>query len=239
MRRAHRSSPPQWPCQVEQRERKKNRQRAASQPRQSESDHHTSLQHPTTPAPSRIELDSRLGIERGQGQERFSMKTDWLTIITESMASAEDPECPSRAAAKPGATALDLAQLESACGMKVPEPLRELLIQSNGIMEETDFGSGFEENYWIIEPTDEIPARFDALRPENEVDDRHAAAAGLFFFGGPGTDGVCFGFGDGVRYAKDAVVAYAPIGREVTLMAPDLRTFLQGWLSERLVVDGW
>ena len=167
------------------------------------------------------------------------MKTDWLAIITESLASGQDPEFPSRAASTPGATAQDLAQLESVCGMKVPEALRELLAQSNGIMEETDFGSGFKEDYWIVEPTNEIPARFDALRPENVGDDSHAAAAGLFFFGGPGTDGVCFGFGDGVRYPKDAVVAYAPIGRQVTPMAPDLRTFLHEWLSQRIVVDGW
>ena len=114
--------------------------------------------------------------------------------------------------------------------MPVPEPLRELLLQSNGVMKQTDFGAGrgFEDSEWIVDPVAEMIARFSS-----------AEATGIFFFGGPGVDGVRFGFGDGHRFPAESIVAYSPFDGDVTLMAPDFGTFFQEWFAGRLTLAGW
>ena len=65
---------------------------------------------------------------------------------------------------------------------------------------------------------DEIAARIDGTDYY-----RQKVAASLFFFGGPGVDGVRFGFGDGTFFPDGSIVAYAPMSAEATPMAPQGR----------------
>jgi hypothetical protein len=170
-----------------------------------------------------------------------SASTDWFVYLQQLTAASAAPTSPKRLVAQPGATELDLRDLADACGMPVPEQLRELLLQSNGIMEQFDLGTGrgFENNLWLVDSIGELIERFSYLRPEDDDDDSHAEAVGIFFFGGPGVDGVRFGFGDGDRFPAASIVAYFPMGGYVTLMAPDFRTFFEEWIAGRLSLAGW
>jgi hypothetical protein len=128
----------------------------------------------------------------------------------------------------------DVAMAETGLGAKLPKSLRSLLLETNGVMEMMTVAEGawFESN-WTVWTTDKIVEENQRVRS----DPLRTNQLGLAFFGGPGVDGILFGFPKmDDNTCGSNVVAWYPIGDEVREMAGCLDDFLVGWLGGALSV---
>lgn len=129
----------------------------------------------------------------------------------------------------PGATPEELATVENALGVRLPEGLTELLRESNGVL--VTFGQH------LIWSTDEITRTNRAMRTDPQYRERYMPFDHLLFFGDAGVDGILFAFAiiEG-RIDRDRVYAWYPIGDDRMLTALSLRAYVEGWLSGQLSV---
>lgn len=152
---------------------------------------------------------------------------DRLSLVQAASADYKG-EVPTRFVGRSGASEIDLVRLARAARLPVPGELRDLLLQTDGIMEEEDYGRGFASSNWLIDPIEEMVAWYERLHEDEDYASEIVVETGsVFFFAGPGWDGVRFAFGDGARFPREAIVAYHPIDRELELKAPTFRSFLE------------
>ena len=71
--------------------------------------------------------------------------------------------------------------------------------------------------YWVVEPLTNLS---------------HEQRHGLFAIGGPGVDGIKFGY----RYGHPGLWAYYPVGEEWKFLAPTIAEFVEGWCSGKINV---
>ena len=132
----------------------------------------------------------------------------------------------------PGATPDQLNTVERILRLPLPEQLRALLAESNGVL--VCFGQHFiwntDELLQYNQPPWITSDYWWHSRTGKEI--QH-----LLFFGDAGVDGVQFGFpitADGTVIER--VVAWYPIGREQVRKASSLKDYVEEWLSGTLTV---
>lgn len=128
----------------------------------------------------------------------------------------------------PRATPEELADVERQVGVRLPDSLRELLAETNGVL--VNFGTH------IIWPTSTIVSRNLEVR-ERSCKEDYMPLDHLLFFGDAGVDGLLFAFGI-IRGAirRENVYMWNPIDDGREWKAPSLRTYIEWSLAGKLRV---
>lgn len=132
----------------------------------------------------------------------------------------------------PGASPDQLNTVERILRLPLPEQLRALLAESNGVL--VCFGQHFIWNSDELLQYNQPPW----ITPDYWRDGRSGQdTQHLLFFGDAGVDGIQFGFPittDGA--VIEHVFAWYPIGRRQVRKASSLKDYVEGWLSGTLTV---
>jgi hypothetical protein len=121
-----------------------------------------------------------------------------------------------------------LSAAETHLGMRLPQELRELLAESNGVRGEYDLD--------LIWPIERIIADNRLFREDESFRDLYMPFDGLLFFADAG-NGDQFAFavaGGQVRRPDIFVWNHEEDSR--TWLAKDLRDYLEGWVSGRIAI---
>lgn len=124
----------------------------------------------------------------------------------------------------------EITVLESTLSARMPAALKELLLQTNGVMEELAVEGDWIENKWLIWPV-------GMIAHENLVGRRQYAKNlqdldALLFFASAGCDGILFAHpSENENSYASRVVAWLPIEGELQPLASSLEEFLEGWTN--------
>ena len=152
----------------------------------------------------------------------------WRTLIDEAYARGREGARP-RYETPTYAGALDRVERGLTC--QLPPELRELLLETDGIMELIDVDGGWIQSMWIIWRLDELRDRNIELRRERG-EGRFPSDA--LAFAGAGADGILFVFD--LRTDTSEVFAWDPIDAQLVPKARSLREFLPGWVAGKIPV---
>lgn len=132
----------------------------------------------------------------------------------------------------PPVTIRHLEAVETRLELVFPAALKELLLESNGVMDTLSVdGSEFFENLWLIWPVEMIQE--ENLKFRNSDPN----APGLLFFASAGTDGILFGLPVSPNESPDGpVIAWYPLGERIVPLANSLSEFIEGWLTNQISV---
>lgn len=147
------------------------------------------------------------------------------------------PGIAGRPAFYPAASAARLAGAEAAVGATLPESLRSLLKETDGVMDmmAIDGGEWFE-SMWLLWAVGDLVERNCFYRAETEEGRLTRDFRSLVFFAGAGTDGILFAFPAAAGVCEDRVVVWHPILDGLDEVAPSLEEFLRGWLTGTILV---
>ena len=152
---------------------------------------------------------------------------DWKTFVSNSI--PEDAETVYETTAPADNQQLDALQKALALEALPPE-LEELYRQTNGITE-VFAGQKIGDLIWSIE---RVINEYE--RQEQTGSNGNASFDRLFFFADAG-NGDLFGFGVlEKRFVSDQIYAWNHEDGSITLLAPNLKTFLEGWISGRIQI---
>jgi hypothetical protein len=114
-----------------------------------------------------------------------------------------------------GASLDRIERLESELGLRLPRPLRELLLESDGVDEFMQLQGEWMNIYTHVWSCDEIAAKNRSIRADLKGPTTAPREAGttLLFFADAAVDGILFAlFVEGAGVAEPAIQAYYPIG---------------------------
>lgn len=159
---------------------------------------------------------------------------NWRTRLTSVTYSDPEGKFSSRQELHPPTTQAELSQAAKRLKTRLPDSLRGLLLETNGVMRMMSIdGNEWFEEFWTVWPVEKIVEENEWLR--EQYGDRGVSR--FVFFAGAGADGVHFGFLCRDEFQPDApVFAWYPDETEDKLMAERLDLFLEGWCSGRLSV---
>jgi hypothetical protein len=128
-----------------------------------------------------------------------------------------------------GATPQDIQLVEQHLGVHLPDTLKELLAESNGVL--VVFGTH------LIWTTDEIVQRNLEMRQTQSYQEIYMPFEHLLFFADAGVDGIQFAFGiiQG-QIKREHVYSWNPIDDSREWQAPSLKTYIEWWLSGKLKI---
>lgn len=132
------------------------------------------------------------------------------------------------------ASIADIVLAEKSLNCHLPESLRSLLLETDGVMNMMSVNDGewFDEN-WVIWPIAEIAEKNQWLR----VHHPNRRLERFLFFASPGVDGIMFGFPAATVSVPDApVFAWYPDETEDTLKSHGLEKFLAGVIGGEICV---
>jgi hypothetical protein len=129
----------------------------------------------------------------------------------------------------PGATPQDLHAVEHHLGVQLPDNLKGLLAETNGVL--VVFGTH------LIWTTGEIVRRNLELRRTPSSQDAYMPFEHLLFFADAGVDGIQFAFGiiQG-QIKREDVYGWNPYNDSREWQAPSLKTYIDWWLGGKLKV---
>jgi cell wall assembly regulator SMI1 len=137
----------------------------------------------------------------------------------------------------PPASEAQLADAEAALGAALPDSLRSLLKETDGVMDmlALDGGEWFE-SMWLLWAIGELVQQNRYYRAASQRQEYERDFDGLVFFADAGTDGIRFAFPveDGV--CAPLVLIWHPIMDRLSEAAPSLDAFLRGWLTGSISV---
>jgi hypothetical protein len=138
----------------------------------------------------------------------------------------------------PPASKGKLKSLETSLGVSLPFSLKDLLYNSDGVMDLIELLDGnLIENKWLIWPTEEIAKGNKSLRTEPMKTTYQRSFDELLFFANAGVDGILFAFmvcPDKVHDPK--IYVWHPIDNEVTEIASSLRAFVEQWIDGEITI---
>jgi hypothetical protein len=152
----------------------------------------------------------------------------WRTLVDEAYGGGREG---ARARYETPAYDGAVVQVERGLTCTLPQELRELFLEADGIMELIDVDGGWIENMWIFWPLEQLRERNIELRRERG-DGRFPS--GALAFSGAGADGVLFAFD--LRTHSSEVFAWDPIDARLVVKARCLREFLPGWVAGKISV---
>lgn len=158
---------------------------------------------------------------------------NWHNWITDGYAAREHGT-EMRPDFRGGASPQRIAEVEAELGLRLPDPLSELLQESDGVGESMDYAGTWIDLGEIIWSCDNITAKNKSIRADKE--DYYAPPPGApgtvaLFIAGAGVDGVLFAF-----FLHDSgpadlgIYAYHPIEYKWTLVSPSLAVHVLGWV---------
>jgi hypothetical protein len=154
---------------------------------------------------------------------------EWRRFIEESYA---DRPSDVRPAFREGASPVRLAELESALGLRLPAPLREILSQTDGVGVEMFLHDKWTRTDSDVWSCDQLEKRNSSIRADSDGPPPPPGADGVtpLYFAKPGVEGIVFAFFVHPSSAEDpAVYAYYPIEKAWRLISPTLEVHLRGW----------
>ena len=163
----------------------------------------------------------------------------WILQINASYDTAKNADgCASKAAFFPAASVDDIARAEARLKVTLPQSLRSLLLETNGVMAMLSVNkSNWFENMWLIFPIDEIVAensRYRAGATDRPYQDNLHQ---VLFFAGAGCDGILFGFPMNPDLTcEQSVVVWHPMRDTLSSTAESLDAFIVGWLDGTIKV---
>jgi hypothetical protein len=121
-----------------------------------------------------------------------------------------------------------LSAAETQLGMRLPESLRELLAESNGVRGEYELD--------LIWPIERIVADNRLFRENESFRDLYMPFDGLLFFADAGSgDQFAFAVAGG-QVRRPDIFVWNHEDDSRTWLAKDLRDYLEGWISGRIAI---
>jgi len=160
---------------------------------------------------------------------------NWRELITGIYdGRPRQPGIAGRAEFNPAASAGRIADAAAALDAALPDSLRSLLLETDGVtdMMAIDGGAWFE-SMWLLWTVEEIELQNCDHRAAGT---RRRDFGDVVFFAGAGTDGILFAFPVTGRVCSPRVVVWHPIRDEFSDLAPSLEAFLRGWLTGTISV---
>lgn len=133
---------------------------------------------------------------------------------------------------RPGATVEQMASLEGEVGLRIPTPLRELLTESDGVVELLHRGDTPSVFHWPVWSCDKMIEQNRRARAELKASQEPPGApeAKPFFFASAGVEGILFAFLVRSSGPEDpAVYGYYPMGYEWHRISPSLEAHFKDW----------
>ncbi|MCA9116903.1 MAG: SMI1/KNR4 family protein [Planctomycetaceae bacterium] len=122
--------------------------------------------------------------------------------------------------------------------VRLPDSLRSLLSETDGVMDMMSIDGGeWFENMWLLWTVEELIERNEFYRDEMKQGVYKCDFMNLLVFADAGTDGNLFGFSlEKDRNCKPRVVCWDSITNEINVLASSLEEFLRGWLTGTISV---
>lgn len=131
----------------------------------------------------------------------------------------------------PPTSSAELDATEKALNVTLPESLRGLLLETNGV-----YSSSMRLD--VIWNVDELMRRNQSMREDTNLASSCMTFQSLLFFADSGVDGILFAFpisATGIVQDRN-IIAWYPIEDSRPVLAYDLKDFLKRWLSGSLNV---
>jgi hypothetical protein len=121
--------------------------------------------------------------------------------------------------------------------VKFPPELRNLLLETDGVMDTMEYHGKFKNTGWFLWPTDEIEKNNIWFRSALGHDTYDRSFHNLLFFTGAGVDGILFAYIVASGQVEESNIhVWHPIDDTVELVAPSLNAFIEKWKSGELTV---
>ncbi len=154
---------------------------------------------------------------------------DWLATIIDAYTARAPDSTPARPCFRKGSSLDAISRLEASLACRLPQSLRSLLAQTDGVTEEIEIAP----DLWIVASIviysiDEMIETNSCMRRTygNRLVNRYC------FFSTAGTDGIQFGFRADPEDREDAsILAWYPDETAAKCMGDGLHQFLTGWCS--------
>jgi hypothetical protein len=124
-----------------------------------------------------------------------------------------------------------IEQVETAMGIRLPDSLRELLLETNGVYS----GASYLNIIWN---TDEIIHRNISMRNNTDMAELYMTFESLLFFADAGVDGILFAYpisASGIVQHQN-IIAWYPMEDSRSVLAFGLKDYLKRWLNGGLSV---
>ena len=154
---------------------------------------------------------------------------NWRDRLAETYQTRKSQGVPASPRFRPGASEVGLAEAERTLGQRLPEDLRALLSESDGVMEVLEIGSEQIESLWIVWTTEEIvkgqsnPWRAEIGPPPEWL-----------VFASAGVDGIDFAYDRAEE--SEQIWAWHPMESRRQLVGESLDGFLRGWIDGSVAV---
>jgi hypothetical protein len=152
----------------------------------------------------------------------------WRTLVEQAYGGGRED---ARPRFEPPAYAAALERVERGLSCRLPQDLRDLLLEADGIMELSNFDGSWSENMWLVWPLAEVRERNLELRRERG---EGRFPPGALAFSSAGADGIVFAFD--LKTDGAAVFAWDPLEAQLARKAPSLREFISGWIAGKISV---
>jgi hypothetical protein len=153
----------------------------------------------------------------------------WRDLFT---ALAEDTDYTYEFA--PPATYFELDRLEQIFAAKLPDVLRRLLLESNGVRQILHYKEERVPIGQIIWNAETIQRNNRKMRTDLAYRDFYLPFDDLLFFASPATEGVRFALQISDKHATETVIAWSPSDDSRTEKATSIKAFIEVWLSGKL-----
>jgi hypothetical protein len=136
----------------------------------------------------------------------------------------------------PPATYFQLDRLEQIFAAKLPDALRRLLLESNGVRQILHYNKERVPMGQILWNADTIQRNNRKMRTDLAYRDFYLPFDDLLFFASPATEGIQFALQIHDNHATETVIAWSPSDDSRTEKATTIKEFIEGWLSGKLEV---
>ena len=162
----------------------------------------------------------------------------WREFILEVYEKAKfEPGILARPDFRVPAASDEIDKLESQCHARLPTFLRGALLESNGVMQllKIDDRDWFED-LWLLYPVEQMLNDNLIYRRDSELGHYAGPFQDLIVFANAGVDGILFAHSVMDGLAASEVVAWYPAELELRVLAPNLRDFLAGYLTQGIMI---
>ena len=138
---------------------------------------------------------------------------------------------------RPPALPQDIAALENLLEVKFPIDLRELLSESNGVMDCMQYKQEWMEIGWLLWPVAEIQKQITWFRSNTVYRGYETRFDDFLFFAGAGFDGIVFGYSIASSKVKqDGIYVWYPIRDMANMVVSSLEAFIDEWIGGKLPI---
>lgn len=165
--------------------------------------------------------------------------THWRETIERMYAARTNAaSTQSRPAFSPSASIVDVEAAEGCLAARLPESLRSLLLESDGIMDQLSVDGGpYFDNMWLLWPVGQIIDENIRFRKRVSEGSLSRTVRDVVFIASAGVDGILFGIRASDKPRDDCpIVSWYPIGHRICELTDTLADFFDGWLCNRIAV---